>query len=75
VQATARDLLAEAILAIERKGISVMFHVHDEVIAEVNENQAEQALESITQILEQAPAWAQGLPVACEAGIADRYGK
>ncbi|MEX2217060.1 MAG: DNA polymerase [Phycisphaeraceae bacterium] len=75
VQSTARDILAEAILAIERAGFPVMFHVHDEVIVEVPKDQAEQALGTVTRILQQTPAWAHGLPIACEANIADRYGK
>lgn len=75
VQATARDILVEAILEIEKAGIPVMFHVHDEVVAEVPEAQAERARETVTRIFEQPPAWATGLPIACETNVAQRYGK
>lgn len=65
----------EAILAIEQAGLPVVFHVHDEVIVEVPEDQAGQALELVQSTLVQPPSWAPGLPIACEAEVAERYGK
>jgi DNA polymerase bacteriophage-type len=75
VQATARDLLVEAVLAIEKKGIPVLFHVHDEVIAEVPADQTDAAYGVVLNLMQVTPAWANGLPVACEGGIAECYGK
>jgi hypothetical protein len=43
VQAIARDILAEAILRIEDAGLRIVLHVHDEVVAEVREADADQA--------------------------------
>ena len=75
VQATARDLLVESILEIEKCGYPVLFHVHDEVIVEVPTAQAETALNQVIEIMERPPVWAAGLPIGCEANIADCYGK
>ena len=75
VQATARELLVEAILRLESLGLPVLFHVHDEVICEVPAEAADLALETVRSELSRTPAWASGLPVACEVQIADRYGK
>jgi DNA polymerase bacteriophage-type len=65
----------EAVLAIEKKGIPVLFHVHDEVIAEVPADQADAAYGVVLNLMRVTPAWANGLPVACEGEIAGRYGK
>jgi len=75
VQAIARDVLAEAILRLEALGRRVVMHVHDEVIIQVPEAEAEAALADVKRELSRTPEWAEGLPVACEAGIARRYGK
>ncbi len=75
VQATARDLLVEAILHLESAGLPILFHVHDEIICEVRDEDAGPARESLERELSRTPAWASGLPVACEVHISDRYGK
>lgn len=75
VQCTARDVFAEMILAIEDAGLPVVLHVHDEVVIEVKDNEAEQALETVEKIMSTAPVWAEGLPVAAEGIISERYTK
>ena len=75
VQATARDLLVEAILRLESLGLPVLFHVHDEVICEVRDEDAARLVSLSSANSRRTPAWASGLPVACEVQIADRYGK
>ena len=62
VQGTARDLLAAALERFETRGIPIVLHVHDEVVAEV-------PVGSITEteflaILLEPPIWATGLPLA-----------
>jgi DNA polymerase len=70
-QATAADLLRHALRQIE----GVVLHVHDEVVAEVPEAEAEVAKAEIERIMCEPPTWAEGLPLAVEAKIMKRYGK
>ena len=75
VQATARDLFAEAILRLERAGLPVVLHVHDEVVVEVDESAAAEALQAVNEIMCVVPTWATGLPIQADTQIADAYGK
>ena len=61
-QATARDLLAEAMKRIERAGLDIVGHVHDEVILEVPADSI--TVDEVCGIMNQNPAWAEGLPLA-----------
>ena len=74
-QAIARDLLADAMRAIEAEGLEVCFHVHDEVVVEVERFRAQYALEKMTALMSVAPAWAAGLPLAAEGFHGKRYRK
>ena len=58
-QATARDLLAEAMWRIENAGLNIVGHVHDEVILEVPEDGV--SVEDVCQIMNQNPKWADGI--------------
>ena len=73
VQAIARDCLAEAVERLEAAGYPVVFHVHDEVVVDVPE-QDEGALEAVCRILAQPIPWAPGLPLKAD-GWVDRYYK
>jgi DNA polymerase len=76
VQATARDLFAEHLLAIHRAQIGqIVFHVHDEVIVEVPEAEAPEACDRIRQIMSVSPSWLPGCPVAADAAIHHHYTK
>ncbi|HUD75288.1 MAG TPA: DNA polymerase [Terracidiphilus sp.] len=74
-QAIARDLLADAMRAIEAEGIGIVFHVHDEAVAEVQQFRARYVLEHMTALMSVAPAWAAGLPLAAEGWKGKRYRK
>lgn len=61
-QATARDLLAEAMWRMERAGLGIVGHVHDEVIIEVPENSI--TVDEVCGIMNLNPVWADGLPLS-----------
>ena len=61
-QATARDLLAEAMWRMEKAGLAIVGHVHDEVILEVPVGSI--TVDEVCTIMNRNPAWADGLPLA-----------
>lgn len=76
VQATARDVVAEMAVEIETAGMGeLLLSVHDELIVEVPEDEAEARYAAIKEVMNRAPSWAPGLPVAAEGHVLNRYGK
>lgn len=72
VQAVARDCLSEAMLRLSKNGYDIKFHVHDEVIIEVDQKEA---LEEIIEIMCSPPEWALDLPLNAEGFTAEFYQK
>ena len=70
VQATARDVLAEAMVRLEKAGYPIVFHVHDEAVAEVPDG--EKSIEEMNKIMSVVPDWAEGLPLNAE-GFETKY--
>lgn len=73
VQATARDVLAESMLRLEKLGYKIVAHVHDEVILDVPIG-----VTNIDEINEQMainPEWTEGLPLAAAGFRSDFYMK
>lgn len=86
VQATARDVLAHAMLRLHEDGWRIIGHVHDEVIIEPDgqtwcdpdgrpTSEGSAALARVREIMEEAPPWAPGLPLAAHGDIMTRYRK
>ena len=72
-QAIARDLLADSMLELDRRGYHLVGHVHDEVIIE--DLAGEQSVEAVERIMSVPPKWAEGLPLAAEGFRTYRYRK
>ena len=72
VQATARDILVEAMRRLEAAGYSIVMHVHDEAVIEAP---ADASLDDICAIMGQTPAWAEGLLLRADGYVCDFYQK
>jgi len=75
VQYMARQYLAEAMLRISRHGIRIATTTHDEIVAVVPVDSAEQARSIMVKEMCVPPNWMKELPLACESFISDRYEK
>ncbi|OUQ47625.1 hypothetical protein B5E64_01310 [Drancourtella sp. An12] len=64
VQATARDLLALAMLRLRNQGFDIVMHIHDEAVLEVPEGVS--GVEEICKIMSEQPDWAAGLPLRAD---------
>ena len=57
VQAIARDILAEAMMRLEKKEFNIVMHIHDEVVIESDSS----SIEEVNQIMSIVPSWTPGL--------------
>lgn len=72
-QATARDCLRDAMTALEAAGYRIVFHVHDEVIADMPEGTG--SLAEMQEIMGRPLSWAPGLPLRAAGFEASFYMK
>jgi len=72
VQATARDILAEAMLRLNASGYRIVMHVHDEVVIEAP---LTARLEDVCAIMGQTPSWAERLLLRADGYVTDFYKK
>lgn len=73
VQATQRDLLADAMIRLHRIGYQIILHVHDEIVCEIRKGFG--TLEVFQQAMAKKAKWCTDLPVDVEAFITERYRK
>ena len=71
-QAVARDCLAETLIRLRHRQMIAVFHVHDEVIVEVDDPNN---LDTILGIMAEPIDWAPGLPLKGAGFCADYYQK
>ena len=71
VQAIARDILAEAMMRLEKKGFNIVMHIHDEVVIESDSS----SIEEINEIMSVVPSWAPGLILDADGFESEFYKK
>ena len=73
VQAVARDCLAQAIENLEKEGLPVVFHIHDEVVIDCRADTA--TLDDVVNIMSQPIPWAPGLPLNADGWVGGFFKK
>ncbi len=63
VQAIARDILREGLMAAKKFGFTIIGHVHDEIICEEDEKSDRYTLENLRACMIKAIKWAVGMPL------------
>ena len=71
VQAIARDILAEAMMRLEKKGFNIVMHIHDEVVIESDSS----SIEEINEIMSIVPIWAPELILDADGFESEFYKK
>jgi len=66
IQAVARDIMAYAVIALERAGYPHVLRVHDEIVTEVPEGSG--SIEQLETIMGTLPKWAEGWPIRAAGG-------
>lgn len=74
-QAIARDLLVNVMLQTDEAGYDIPLHVHDELLVELPEDQAEECCRGLKEVMETTPSWGEGIPLSADPSIIRRYGK
>ena len=75
IQAMCRCLLGYWLLKCEDAGIPIVLHSYDELVGCVPKETAERDLQTMSDIMLQGPAWAEGLPLGIDAKISERFCK
>ena len=73
-QALCRDMLAFALVGVERAGWPIVLHVHDEIVTDVP-NEPQYSAAELERLMCLLPDWAEGFPLAAEGQELMRYAK
>lgn len=74
VQALCRDLLAYAMINVERGGYPIVLSVHDELVCETPDT-PEYTVAELEKLMCELPEWAEGFPLVAEGQELKRYAK
>lgn len=74
-QALARDIFCAHLQKIHEAGHRIILHVHDEVVIEAPEHDAERTLEEVIEIMKTPPSWIPDIPLSAEGQIVTEYTK
>jgi hypothetical protein len=72
-QAVARDVLTHGMTQLDAAGFPICLHVHDEIVAEVENGFS--SVEEFVSIMTAVPAWAEGLPLSAKGRSGPRFAK
>lgn len=73
MQAIARDCLAEILRRLDRAGLEIVMHVHDEVVIDATGDDG--LLERVTALMGEPIDWAPELPLAAAGFECEFYQK
>ena len=63
------------LLRVYAAGHKIIMHVHDEIVVETPDQDAEKTLSDIIDIMSHPPEWIPDIPLAAEGDILTRYQK
>lgn len=72
-QATARDIMLDAMLRLDREGWGLILTIHDEILTDNKKGAL--ALDTMLAHMSRGPQWAEGLPLLAEGWTGHRYRK
>ena len=72
-QGLCRDALAEGMIAVNKAGLPIILHVHDEIGSEIDEGAC--TVHDYEQLACTVRPWAKGFPLAAEGKLVYRYAK
>lgn len=75
IQSIARDAFRDCLINVADAGYKIVLHVHDEIVVEVDEADAEHHRKEMERLMGVSPKWAPRLPVDAEASISKFYKK
>lgn len=73
IQALARDVMCDAMLAINAR-YPVVMHTHDELVMLIDKRDLDEASTFVRRVMTTPPTWAPSLPLDVDIGHGHRYG-
>ena len=70
-----RDVLAHSMPEIDKAGFEIVFHVHDEIVAEVDDGDEKLTSDYLVELMTDGHLWTKGLPLDAEGETMKRYRK
>ena len=74
-QGTANCILRNSLRRLDELNYATVAHIHDEIVVEVAEKDADETVSVMTAIMTEPPPWAADLPLEVDINIMHRYSK
>jgi DNA polymerase len=75
VQATARDVFMDRVIALHKANMPPILRVHDEAVCIFPDATAEEDLKKMISIMSTPPEWMPELPISAEGHLCQKYTK